>query len=68
MLAALQDTRLRGAARMALVDAYALTEGQCWASPPRDGRHFHLLVPAIVMDLLRAVREHLLPPMPKQGA
>lgn len=61
MVSALQDERVHSVASLGLVDAFALTEGQCWASQMHDGRHYQMLVPAVVMDLVGALRRRLLP-------
>ncbi len=61
MLNALQEEQLRSAvSSMGLVDAFALTEGQCWASQSHDGRHYPMLVPTMVTELLTVVRRRLL--------
>mmetsp|Transcript_31733 Transcript_31733/g.109096 ORF Transcript_31733/g.109096 Transcript_31733/m.109096 type:complete len:368 (+) Transcript_31733:48-1151(+) len=36
---------------VSVVDAFALTDGQCWATPDGDGRHY----PQLVLDELRAL-------------
>lgn len=61
MVSALQAEELRSAVSwMGLVDAFALTEGQCWASQSHDGRHYPMLVPTMVTELLTVVRRQLL--------
>lgn len=67
MVAALQNERLHNVASMGMVDGFSLTQGQCWASQLHDGRHFPLLVPAIVMELVGAMRRRLLPPPQERG-
>ena len=47
-----------GAARFAdvdIVDGFAITDRQCWASAPEDGRHYPALIPLEVTALLHSV-------------
>ncbi|KXZ43402.1 hypothetical protein GPECTOR_91g556 [Gonium pectorale] len=44
---------------IAVVDAFSLTAEQCWASEAGDGRHYPLLVPLVVTELIGAVRQAL---------
>ncbi|KXZ47236.1 hypothetical protein GPECTOR_37g242 [Gonium pectorale] len=42
-----------------VVDAYALTERQCWASAKGDGRHYSYIVPMVVTELLAILKRTL---------
>ncbi|KAG2432039.1 hypothetical protein HYH02_013109 [Chlamydomonas schloesseri] len=47
--------------RIDVVDAYALTWQQCWASDKMDGRHYPFLVPLEAQQFLGVVSRWLLP-------
>ncbi|KAG2428950.1 hypothetical protein HXX76_011194 [Chlamydomonas incerta] len=66
VLAAVDTARRRGAgsgagpeARVDVVDAYALTWQQCWASDKMDGRHYPYLVPLEAQQFLAVVSKWL---------
>ncbi|GFR40276.1 hypothetical protein Agub_g456 [Astrephomene gubernaculifera] len=54
-----KELRARGD-HVGVVDAYALTEGQCWASQSSDGRHYPYVVPMVVMELIATMHRQLL--------
>ncbi|KAG2426208.1 hypothetical protein HXX76_013189 [Chlamydomonas incerta] len=43
-----------------VVDGYAITAGQCWASQINDGRHYPYLVPMQVLELISVLHRRLL--------
>ncbi|GFR40471.1 hypothetical protein Agub_g1034 [Astrephomene gubernaculifera] len=61
LLALKQENERRGREdHVGLVDAYALTEGQCWASQWSDGRHYAFVVPMVVMEMIATMHRQLL--------
>ena len=52
---------------MDVVDGFALTDRQCWATEVGDGRHYVPLLPSMAMSFIGALFPRELLPRPEQA-